>query len=398
LKITDTLKIKSLRQLWLGQFTSNVGDEIYKVAFTWLAVQTVGASTGFIHSSQLVVVFLVSLFGGRMLDHVSPFSAMIRVDLWRALIVMIPVGLFYLKLPTFGTLIMCSLFIGALGSFFDPSFHALLPMIAGDRKTLKGANGLMSTTFRLARVVGPMIVGGLSGIIAPIHFFTLDALTYLYSAWSVNQVRIQTGNRVMFAQELRTDSWFQALKAMWIRVRSEKRFFRILIAKGLSSGPWVVAYSLALPLLIDNEYPGDVTRFGLLMTSYGVGNILAALWVGSSERKNPERMVSLGLLWLGFGFFALAYVHSFVGMMVIAAITAVAGPLNDTPFHDLIQNHFQGREVAKLHRLRMAIDIGIQLAFTLIAPVCFRMSSPRTVLYGCGAITIVCGARIWKGR
>jgi len=44
--IFNAFKDLRIRRLWIGQVGSSVGDELYRMAFIWLAVELLGADTG----------------------------------------------------------------------------------------------------------------------------------------------------------------------------------------------------------------------------------------------------------------------------------------------------------------------------------------------------------------
>ena len=85
------LKDAAILRLWLGQALSAVGDEIYRVGLTWLAVGLIGADTGYLNAAQYAALMILSFIGGKWADHWDPLKTMIRVDLIRALIILIPV-------------------------------------------------------------------------------------------------------------------------------------------------------------------------------------------------------------------------------------------------------------------------------------------------------------------
>ena len=80
---------------------------------------------------------------------------MIAVDLVRAFLSLIPAVLYLFGKPSYPVLLTSTVLMGALGTYFDPAMQSSIPMLIRDAKLLRGANGLMSTTYRLARVVGP---------------------------------------------------------------------------------------------------------------------------------------------------------------------------------------------------------------------------------------------------
>jgi DHA3 family macrolide efflux protein-like MFS transporter len=384
------LKNRSITLLWLGQVGSSIGDEIYRVAFIWLAVDLVGSDTGYLASLQIFAVLLFTIVGGKWADRWSPYRTMIGVDLIRAVITLTPVVLFYTNHQSFSALVISSIFLAGLGAFFEPAMQATLPLISRDTQTLKAANGLMSTTLRLARVMGPALIGILSAFFATVHFFTINAATYLLSAWSVFGIRksIPAQEHVPEAEQ---GNFLKIFLAAFDALRKKPAVFQTLIAKSVTGGAWGLVYGLGMALLVHEIAPKDVKAFGLIMGSYGIGNIISAVLIGNMERKHPERMVYIGLAWLGVCFLGVGIAQSFPLLMLATALTAIGGPLNDIPFVDLVQAQFPLRDLPKIFRLRMTMENLSTFVFMFLSPLLFRAFPIRSVIVGCGFFILFFG-------
>ena len=185
-------------RLWIGQALSSIGDEIYRVGLTWMAVGLIGADTGYLTAAQAGSLMLLSVVGGKWADQWDTLQTMIRIDLARAVIVLIPVAYALFAPVPLWLLATVAVVLSGLGAFFDPALQTALPRFLTDAKLLRAATGLMSTTTRLARMVGPALVGYLAGILPPIHFFTMDALSFAVSAASVRAAQtIETAERAV---------------------------------------------------------------------------------------------------------------------------------------------------------------------------------------------------------
>lgn len=384
------LKNRSITLLWLGQVGSSIGDEIYRVAFIWLAVDLVGSDTGYLASLQILAVMTFTLLGAKWADRWSPYRTMIGVDLLRSLITLTPVVLYYTDHQSFTALVISSVLLAGIGAFFEPAMQATLPLISKDTATLKAANGLMSTTLRLARVMGPAIIGLLSTVFSTVHFFSLNAVSYLLSATSVFKIRksIPAQEHVAEAEQ---GNFLKIFLGALSALRKKPAVFETLIAKAVTGGAWGLVYGLGMALLVHEIAPKDVQAFGLVMGAYGVGNIAGALLIGNLERKNPERMVYIGLAWLGFCFLFIGIAKSFPLLMLATALTAIGGPLNDIPFVDLTQSQVPLRDLPKVFRLRMVVENFATFVCLLISPLLFRMFEIRTVILACGFFILAVG-------
>jgi DHA3 family macrolide efflux protein-like MFS transporter len=382
------LKNRAISRLWLGQVGSAIGDEIYRVAFIWLAVGLIGENTGYLAALQLVAVLVFGVFGGKWADRWSPYRTMIGVDLFRAVITLTPVFLFFIHRPSFTALVVSSVILSGLGAFFEPALQAARPIAARDAQTLKAANGLMSTTLRLARVMGPAIIGLLSVFMQTIHFFTLNALSYVFSTYCVFSIRSLIPSAAIPKPEKEAHVLTNFISSMKV-LNSKPSVKRLLMTKSLMGATWGVVYGLGIALVVHDIDANNVKAFGLVMGAYGIGNIVAAIWIGNTERKNPERILYLGLIWLGAGFAMIGLVKSFPLLLLAAALTAIGGPLNDLPFTDIVQLEFHLKDLPKIFRLRMIIETLFSLILTLLSPLLFKTFSVRPVIIGCGVFVIL---------
>ena len=182
------LRERSIARLWMGQALSSIGDEVYRVGLTWMLVGLIGADTGYLNAAQSAALMILSFIGGRWADHWEPLTTMVNVDSIRGVLVLIPVLYSFFATPPLALLIVVALILAALGAFFDPALQTTLPKFSRDYSVLRAATGLMMTTTRLARMVGPTIISVLAGLVAPIHFFTVDAISFFISAWFVRSL------------------------------------------------------------------------------------------------------------------------------------------------------------------------------------------------------------------
>jgi DHA3 family macrolide efflux protein-like MFS transporter len=386
------LKHSSLRRLWLSQATSSVGDEIYRVGLTWLAVGLIGPDTGYLNAAQAAALMILSFVGGKWADHWDPFKTMVRVDLLRAFIVLSPVVYSFFAPVPFALLCAMALSLSALGAFFDPALQMIMPRFAPDPATLRGANGLMGTTIRMARMIGPLIVGIFALVIPPIHFFSLDSLTFFASALFVTSLRSHPAAAPAVVTHKHQVSFKDAIFSGFRTIRRKRGMEFIFAAKAVTTGTWALTISLGLALMVQKMAPHEIKAFGLAMGSYGAGNFAGALFFGNRERPHPVRMMFWGYIFLGAGFVWMGLAPGLLWLMVAGAAAGFTGPMNDLTFIDILQDRFTNLEIPKVFRLRMAIETASILFVMLLSPFLFRVMEPGTVVSWCGVIWIVVGA------
>lgn len=382
------LRHRAIRQLWMGQALSSIGDEIYRVGLTWIAVGIIGEDTGYLNAAQAATLMILSYIGGKWADQWDPLRTMLRVDFVRAFIVMIPVAYSYFFPMSLSLLVVVALTLSGLGAFFDPALQTAMPGFSPNTEILQAATGLMMTTIRLARMVGPGIVGLLAGIIPPIHFFSLDGVSFLISFLFLN--RLQKPKQHM-REPKRKISFAEALLSGFKAVRQKPGLMFVLFSKAVTAGTWNLAYGLGFALLVQEMAAHDTRSFGLVIAAYGLGNFAGALVFGNMIRVRPALMMFAGFIWLGIGFCATGFCQSISSFMVVAAFSGFSGTMNEVTFFDMAQARFPMSEITRIFRLRMANDTAVTLVLMLLAPIMFRAFGVRAVIVLCGVVWIAIG-------
>lgn len=382
------LRVKPIRQLWIGQALSSIGDEIYRVGLTWIAVGLIGADTGYLNCAQLAALMALSFIGGKWADRWDPLRTMMRVDAWRGAIVLVPVLYSFFAPMSLALLVVVAILLSALSAFFDPALQTVLPAFAPDFEVLQSATGLMMTTIRLARLVGPGLVGILATLIPPIQFFTMDAISFFISFLSLRSLpqapkSLKPRSPPIPLQEAIL-SGFQA-------VRGKPGMNFILWSKAITGGTWNLAFGLGYALLVQEIAGNDTRSFGFTIASYGIGNLAGALYFGNRRRKRPAMMMYVGFIWLGTGFLLNILCHSIPWLMLTAAYTGISGTMNEVTFFDLVQNRFARPEITKVVRFRMATDTLVTLVLMMLSPMMFRLWGVRAVIGICGLIWVLTG-------
>ena len=391
------LMVKALRErpiarLWLGQALSSIGDEIYRVGLTWMLVGIIGANTGYLNAGQAAALMILSFVGGRWADHWEPLVTMVRVDFIRAGIVLIPVIYSHFATVPLPLYVIVALSLSGLGAFFDPSLQAALPRFSRDLNILRAATGLMTTTTRLARLVGPAIVGVMATVVDPIHFFTVDALSFLISALSVRALfrmpapHTHAVKRKPVRQPLR-----EVIVSGFRAIRQHPGMNYIVLSKAVTGGTWSLIYGLGLALLVQKVAPHDARAFGSVMAAYGLGNFAGALYFGNRERPRPGLMMFIGYVWMGLGFMLVACAPTIGWMIPLVAISGFAGTMNEVTFSDLVQARFDYYEIPRIFRLRMACDTLSILICTLGAPLLLQFVSVRVLIALGGLVWVNAG-------
>ena len=107
------------------------------------------------------------------------------------------------------------------------------------------------------------------------------------------------------------------------------------------------------------------------------------------KRKRSWTMIYTGNLLMGSGFILIGLAHTATLIMFAAMYAGFVGPINDLAYMDMTQKHFEVKDIAKIFRLRLAIESLGTLFFTLISPMVIMATSVRFMIIASGVIWLV---------
>jgi hypothetical protein len=245
----------------------------------------------------------------------------------------------------------------------------------------------------MARMVGPTVVGLLSAVIPMIHFFSVDAISFLVSAlFLISLGKVDPEAMASLPSSHPRGSMWDAVRSGFIAVRKRAGVSYYFVAKSITGGSWGVVMGLGIALLV-REMTGEenVRDFGLAIGSYGLGNFLGALVFGNARRGPPRFAMMAGYIWLGVVFVVIGLAPTISVVLVAAAIGGFSGPMSDLGFIDMVQTRFDLGEILRVTRLRIAVETGSALFCMMISPSMIRMFGVRAVIVFCGLVWISCG-------
>ncbi len=403
MRIFAPLRRAPVALLWGGLSLSAIGDQLYAVALTWIAVRVLGAAAGYLSALQALVVLLAVLGIGRWADRCDPLRSMIGADLCRAAILLAVVGVWLLSgRPMVAGLVTAIVVLACGQAVFQPALQTVLPSLVDDVRLLPAANGLLDATDRSARLIGPGLVALMAGIIPVVHFLTLDAVSFLASAVAVLVIARLRMKRHAVHLPVRDGLW-QSMTRGARAMAGHPLLGYILATVGLLNGAWYGVFYLCLPLLIQHHGVvglggSGLGAFGCVISAYGCTNLAATVFFGGRALSNqPQFQMFAGQLIVGTGI-ALLGLASFLpqawilpGLMGAAALGAVGGPMKDIPVAVLRQTRLRPADMAAGMRAYMAASSAGMLAAMLVVPAALRSLGTVPVVLACGAIIFALG-------
>ncbi|TCP53342.1 putative MFS family arabinose efflux permease [Tumebacillus sp. BK434] len=370
--------------LWLSQFLSAFGDQLYLIAITWLAVQQMGSSAGLLTGAGTVTALLLGLFGGAYADRFDRRKTMIVSDLLRALLVgLLPLSWYWFGDGTLWPLMLAHVLVAALGTLFQPALQASLPVLCREQSVLYAANALIDSTHRFARILGPGLTGLLLLWLALPDFFLLDAMTYLVSGAVLLLIGKEFPSRPPKGAAPKRIG--HDIRTAWHLLLQDKLLLLALSSLAVVNVAWGAAFMIGAPLLSDSA-----SDYGLIVAAYGIGNVLSLLVTGGLAAKVGFRAMFLGQLILGAGF-AVMGIGSLQIAMLGAAIAAFGSPIGDLLILGRIQTGFPPEHVGKLYSIRQLFaGAGLAVGLLLAAPL-YQLVTPSTGILLCALLIVASG-------
>jgi DHA3 family macrolide efflux protein-like MFS transporter len=398
------LSDRAVLTVWSGLCTSTIGEDLFRVASVWLAVEVAGNMVGLVTGVQYVAMLVAGLFGGVIFDRWRADKAMIGSRWWSVGFSLLPVVGYYISGVSITLLIVSSVGLACLRMVFSPALQSAIPVLVPDRDQQQAINGLFDVTYRIARLLGPVVAALLHIFLPVIHFLTATALGFLVSGLSLRAARerlIAEEDPVAMRPGL-GGAW-DALTAGFRLMLSEPITGTLLIANALMNGPWMVALSLAIALIVTEYRPtflgfGDLAAYALVMGAYGLGDVSGNIIAGSMRFKRALSTMFLGYVAMGVGFSWLALsvwilpsAALLPAMMLGATIAGVGGPFFFVPMLTRMQTVFHGHEIARVFRLRLVVMAAAMLVSSVLATWAFELMGAVTTQLLCGLMILALG-------
>lgn len=328
--------------LWQGQAVSRLGDQMYTIAMIlWVKYITDSATlvSIMVMLSTLPGVIL-GPFGGAVADRYSRKNIMILSDYALGLFRLILAFYMFIS-PDAIHLAMVGLFInavlaGVVNAFFSPAISASIPEMV-PKERLSSANSLVQFSIQLAVFIGQGLGGTLFRLVgAPVMFF-INGWTYWFAAVSTVLITVRqripknSGHWKTQLQDFKLDL-VTGLRYVWDR-KGLKQLVLLSTGNVFFSAPILVL----MPFYVEDTLKAPVDWYGFLLATYGIGEVLGYLLIGTAKLTGKARsnimilcmiLQSAGFAMLGiiaqrFIALGLVLVGGIVGGIVSISVTTV---------------------------------------------------------------------------
>ena len=286
-------------RLWAaGALVSNIGAWMQRTAQDWIVFTELTANDSTAVGFTMALQFGPSLFflplAGWAADHFDRRKLLIVTQSLQGIL-----ALAFGILAATGSLVLwhvyaLALLLGCVTAFDGPARQTIVAELVSDAN-LSNAVALNSTTFQIARMVGPALAGLLIALIGTAWMFFINAASFvavLVSLWAMRVEELHRSGRTA----RRTGGFLEGLRYVRDRPDLVAVLSMLFLIATICMNFAVFISSMAVTVF--DTGPGG---FGLLASMLAVGSMMGAL--GSARREKPRAILlvaSVFLLSLGY--------------------------------------------------------------------------------------------------
>lgn len=389
------LRHRNYRLFISGQCISLIGTWIQQVAMSWL-IYTLTRSPllmGLIIFASLIPTFLISPFAGVLIDRINKHKVLIIIQTLFMIETFIIAILTLAGVIQVWHIVVLNIIMGITNAFDMPLRQAFVVQLVEGSEDLGNAISLNSSSFNLARLIGPAIAGVLIASFGEGICFLLNSLSYIAVIAALFAMKITarpmkktTGINVL-------EEFNEGLK--YVIASKPMRDIIIYLAIASLIG---MSYPVLMPIFAEEILHGGAQTLGFLMSASGIGALLGALHLAGKESVlGLEKWICIASLMFGLGLVGLSFVNRILislallfiigfGMVVIIAAC-------NTLLQDIVDDDKRGR-VMSLYT--MAFMGTVPLGTLCGGAIAQRVGVPHTFLLT--GVTMTIAALIFSSK
>lgn len=400
LRTFAALKHSNFRLFWFGQLISLIGTWMQSIGQEWLVLQLTHSpmALGIVGALQFLPILLFALFGGLIADRLpkrrvllcTQSFAMIQAALMAALVLTGHIQIWHVYI--------LALLLGCTNAFDMPTRQAFIPELVG-RQDLANAIGLNSSLFNMARIVGPGIGGLLIAWFGTAFLFVINAVSFIPVLAGIALIDI---SKLHAASRRKQEN--MSVKGTLSSLGEGLRYIKqtpivlLTIAVVGAVSLFGINFNVVLPLFATTILKVGPDGYGFLSSFYGIGSLVAALWIASRGKRPPLKQILLAciafsILEMIFSFSHIATL-SFLLIALVGATQISFSAAANTTLQTVTPDHLRGR-IMSVYTLVFTGSIPIGNLFTGGLANAYGAS---VSLFVGGAISLVAAVIGWLKR
>lgn len=273
-KAWDPLRLPIFRAIWIASLISSLGTWTQQVANGWLmtTLQAEPVMVSAVEVATTLPMAMLALPAGAMADLIDRRRYLLITQSWMLLASAAMGFLTYSDRMTPSLLLLCTFTLGVGVALNSPGWHSVTPEVV-PRAKLSDAIALNGLALNGARAVGPALGGAILLWLGPAAAFFLNSASFLGVI-----VVLFRWKREAPVHPSPPERFSSALKVGLRHVRHSPHLRAALVRSTsfivCSSALWAT-----IPLLCNKVYGFGPQGYGLMVTAFGAGSVLSALFL-----------------------------------------------------------------------------------------------------------------------
>jgi len=333
---------------------SNVGTWMQRTAQDWLVLTqltqhsatAVGVVMGLQFGPQLLLLpwsgYAADRFDRRKLLLCTQFAMCVLSLALGLLIVSGLIRLWQVYLLTFLS--------GCVAAIDAPARQTFVADLVGEND-LANAVALNSTSFNIARMVGPAVAGLVIAAVGCGWAFLCNAISFAAVLCSLQFLRRQELHGKLRASRAR-GNLAEGLRYVWARPDLRAILWMLCLI-----GTFGLNFPIFISTMSVKVFHGDASQYGVLTGVMAIGTVLGALLAAGRERPH------FGLLWIGAALFGLGFVLAMLAPSawtfgITLVIIGVSALTFSNATSSLLQLSTDPLMRGRVMALRLAVGVG----------------------------------------
>lgn len=394
-----TFSSRNYRLFFAGQSISLTGTWMSIAAMGWLVYRLTGDPLllGLVGFCMHAPTFLLSPLGGAISDRHNRRTVMVVAQSLNMITMLALAALTLAGVVAVWHVLTACVLLGVTKGFDLPARQALVVDIVGKRENLANAIALNSSMFHGARLVGPMLAGGLIipwfGELGEGVCFAIDGFSYIATIACLIALRVQPREAREQTKHIVTDIAEGFMYTFGFR---PMRAVLMLVATvGLFGFP----YSTLLPVFAEDILKGDARTYGLLLAAGGMGALAGAMYLASRTTVlGLGRVITVTTLLFSVTMMLFAMSTTLWVSTLLLVIAGAAGLITMVGTNTILQSLVDdGRRGRVMSFFGMTFMGALPLGALLYGQAASTIGAPYTVLLGalvCGIAGLAFGVRL----
>jgi MFS family permease len=349
----------SFRLFFFAQSFSLIGSWSHELARSWLVLDIAGTATALgtlLLCTSLPGIFL-ALHGGAIADRTDARKLLI---ITKTLLAVAALVLFFIveysKIQLW-VLFVFGVFEGLINSFDGPAYTAIFARTLPKEDFQQGI-ALQSTSFHVARMLGPAIAGLLMAYKGPSAVFLFDFISYIAVIYIISSIPLR--EKIIEGKTNVVHGLRQTLQSM--------KFFFNDPTKRYKQFQLFASIMIIIPLLnlvfrsfLKSKFDLSAEEFGYLFSFPALGAMVGAFYLTFAAPKKPIKNLIFGVPLIVISLLLVRNVHSPIMAAVLLGFCGFFSYLN-------VASITQSLHISTPDAYRGRLGSIITLGFTSIGP------------------------------